>query len=158
MSNPVAGHDTLQQLVDAVERDGIDKVVAGAIIHDHGKVLILRRSPRDDTLPGIEELPSGGVEAGETILDGLRRELAEEVGAPATPSVEPEFVAAFDYVTGSGRRARQHTFAIAYSGHPIVLSAEHTAHRWIRPDELAGTDVTPETARTIHAWAASVDQ
>lgn len=110
--------------------EGIDKLVVGALIHDHGRVLILRRSAVDDFLPEIEELPSGGVEHGEDFLQALARELDEETG-PRRLGPSLGYVDFFDYVTGSGRTARQFTFSLPYDGAPIRLSPEHTAHRWI---------------------------
>ncbi|MFD0899075.1 NUDIX domain-containing protein [Actinomadura sediminis] len=143
----------LQRLRRDAERDGIEKLVVGAVVHTGGRVLVLRRSLDDPFLPGIEELPSGGVEPGEDLLDALRRELAEEIGRAGPLTLDPGFVACFDYVSGSGRKARQFTFALASDGRPIVLSSEHTAHRWLHPSDLGASDITPETARTIRAWA-----
>jgi 8-oxo-dGTP diphosphatase len=144
----------LQRLTDLASGDGIRRLVAGAIIHRGGKVLILRRSPADPFMPGIEELPSGGVDDGEDLLTALRRELAEEIGLTGPVTIDPDFAASFDYVSGSGRKTRQHTFAIAHNGHPIRLSPEHVAYRWIDPGGLADTDLTPETSQTIRDWAA----
>ncbi|MFI0355296.1 NUDIX domain-containing protein [Actinomadura sp. 9N407] len=143
----------LQRLVDGADRDGITKLVVGAVVHIGGEVLILRRSQRDEFLPGIEELPSGGVEHGESLLSALERELAEEIGWTGPLVPDPEFVVAFDYVSGSGRRARQYTFGLAHDGRPITLSPEHTSYRWLSPAEVTGSDVTTETARTIRDWA-----
>ncbi|RJL23951.1 NUDIX domain-containing protein [Bailinhaonella thermotolerans] len=143
----------LQQMIDEARRDGIGKLVVGAVVHSGGRVLILRRAGDDEFLPGIEELPSGGLEDQEDPLTGLARELAEEIGWTGPVTVDPGFVAAFDYTTGSGRTARQLTFAVPAPDQPVRLSAEHTAHRWIHPADVGTTDVTPETAQTIHAWA-----
>jgi 8-oxo-dGTP diphosphatase len=136
------------------DREGIHKLVVGAVVHDRGRVLILRRSATDEFLPGIEELPSGGQERGEELLDSLARELAEEIGWHGPVAIDPTFVTHFDYLSGSGRKVRQYTFAVPYDGRPITLSPEHTAYRWISPADLDGSDVTPETARTIQAWTA----
>ncbi|GAA4627909.1 hypothetical protein GCM10023196_042090 [Actinoallomurus vinaceus] len=142
----------LQRLVEDARHDGVGKLVVGAVVHDGDRVLILRRSAADDFLPGIEELPSGGVEDGEDLLGALARELAEEIGLPALPRLDPGFVASFDYVSGSGRRARQYTFALPYDGGPITLSAEHEAHRWISRAELAASDLTEESTRTLREF------
>ncbi|MFW5420732.1 NUDIX domain-containing protein [Nocardiopsis sp. CNT-189] len=144
----------LQSLVDDAERDRIAKLVVGAVVHDRGRVLILRRSLSDDFLPGIEELPSGGVEAGESLMEALARELAEEVGWSGPVEPDAGFTASFDYVSGSGRPARQYTFGLAWNGSPVVLSGEHTGHRWIAPGELGATDLSPESRQTIREWAA----
>ncbi|MEV6818496.1 NUDIX domain-containing protein [Nocardiopsis dassonvillei] len=145
----------IQALTESAHRDGIGKVVVGAVIHHLGQVLILRRSTSDDFLPGIEELPSGGVDAGETLLEGLARELAEEVGRVRGLDLDPDFVSVFDYVSGSGRRARQYTFALPYDGAEVVLSDEHTAYRWVQPDQLGDSDLTEESKQTIREWSRS---
>jgi 8-oxo-dGTP diphosphatase len=144
----------LARLRDEAARDGIAKLVVGAVVHFHGKVLILRRSPGDGFLPGIEELPSGGVEAGEDLIRALQRELAEEIGRTGPVTLDPGFVASFDYVSGSGRRARQLTFSIPHDGQPVILSEEHTGSRWIDPEGIGSSDVTRETAATIREWAS----
>ncbi|MBE1532258.1 NUDIX domain-containing protein [Actinomadura algeriensis] len=148
------GLNIRQLHADAV-RDGIAKLVVGAIIHTTDQVLILRRSTEDAFMAGIEELPSGGVEPGENLLTALERELAEEIGWAGPLALDPGFVAHFDYISGSGRKARQYTFALAHHGRPITLSPEHTAHRWLHPTDLSDSDVTPETARAIQNWATS---
>ncbi|GAA0583282.1 hypothetical protein GCM10009546_52100 [Actinomadura livida] len=61
----------------------------------------------------------------------------------------------FDYTAGSGRKARQYTFGLVHNGQSIVLSSEHTAHRWLHPADMPGSDVTGETAQAIRDWAAS---
>ncbi len=53
-----SGIDFLQ-LHNETERDGVTGLVAGAIVHADGRVLVLRRSAEDDFMAGIEELPSG---------------------------------------------------------------------------------------------------
>ncbi len=141
----------MRGLADEARRDGIAKLVAGAVVHHEGRVLVLRRSAEDDFLPGIEELPSGGAEDGESLEEALARELDEEIGwqAPA----EDGFVARFDYVSGSGRKARQYTFSVPWAGQAIVLSDEHTAFRWLHPDAVDDSDLTPESVQVIREWA-----
>ncbi|WP_338071407.1 NUDIX domain-containing protein [Actinomadura bangladeshensis] len=147
-----SGVDVWRLQADA-GRDGVAKLVVGAVVHMGGRVLILRRSVDDPFMAGIEELPSGGVEPGEDLIAALGRELAEEIGWAGQLVLDPGFVTHFDYVSGSGRRARQYTFGLAHDGRPIVLSAEHTGSRWLGAHEVADSDVTAETARTILDWA-----
>lgn len=129
--------------------------MVGAVVYRDERVLILRRSSGDDFLPGIEELPSGGVDDGEDLRSALARELAEEIGWSGPLVRDRDFVAAFDYVSGSGRKARQFTLALPGNASPIVLSDEHDSYRWITPDELPDSDLTDETAEAVHDWAAS---
>ena len=146
----------IEQLTGEAGRDAITKLVVGAIVHSGGQVLIVRRSDTDPFMPGIEELPSGGVDHGEDLLDALARELAEEIGWTGASRAGPAFAGTFDYLSGSGRKTRQFTFALAHDGTPITLSGEHTAHRWIDPADLNETGLTDETAQTIRNWATGL--
>ncbi|MFC4907488.1 NUDIX domain-containing protein [Actinomadura gamaensis] len=145
----------LPRIAAEAVRDGVEKLVVGAVVHDGGKVLILRRSPHDAFLPGIEELPSGGVDDGEDLAGALARELAEEIGWRGPLELDAGFVASFDYLSGSRRRARQYTFGLPRGAHVVTLSDEHVGSRWLEPAELDGSGVTPETAAVVRAWAAS---
>ncbi|MEU4820473.1 NUDIX domain-containing protein [Actinomadura sp. NPDC023710] len=145
----------IQQLHADADRDGITKLVVGAIVHADGQVLILRRSAEDRFMAGIQELPSGGVEPGENLLTALERELGEEIGWTGPLTLDPGFAAHFDYISGSGRRARQYTFGVAHQGQTIVLSPEHTAYQWLHLAGLTDSDVTTETARVIRDWISS---
>lgn len=141
-----------KRLRGEAERDGVTKMVVGAIAHRNGDVLILRRSQYDDFLPGIEELPSGGVESGETLMNALARELTEEIGWSGSIMADPDFVTSFDYVSGSGRKTRQYTFSVAAGDRAVTLSGEHTEYRWIAPAHVADCDVTDETAQAVYDW------
>ncbi len=55
------------------------KVVVGALVRE-SRVLLVHRSPRKRAYPGVWELPGGVMEAGESELGALRRELLEELG------------------------------------------------------------------------------
>jgi 8-oxo-dGTP diphosphatase len=55
--------------------------VAAVVVDDIGRALLIRR--RDN---GHWEPPGGVLELGEKIIDGLRREVAEETGLHVEPS------------------------------------------------------------------------
>ncbi len=92
-------HESLLQLTHL---PGIDRLVAGAVVHSNEGVLIVRRSLADDFLPGIEELPSGGCNRRESVGEALDRELQEEIGWRGPVVVDDGFATHFDYVTKSG--------------------------------------------------------
>src|SRR5580658_10438409 len=56
--------------------------VSAAIIRD-GKVLIVRRAR--PPAAGVYTLPGGGVEAGETLVEAVRREVREETALDVEP-------------------------------------------------------------------------
>lgn len=142
----------MRDLLQTTRVPDVDRLVAGAVVHDGHRILSLRRSVGDDFLPGIEELPSGGCESGESLEEGLWRELAEEIGWSQPAPLEDGFVATFDYSTGDGRRARQYTFSLPLGSMPIRLSDEHSSWRWLAPDDLPGCDMTAESAEVARQW------
>lgn len=119
----------LDDLSRAAERDGIEKTVVGAVIADpNGHVLLLRRTA-DDYLGGLWELPSGGVDPGESLIEALRREVAEETGLTVAAVVD--YLCHFDYRSGSGRTTRQYNFAATVtSTEQAVELTEHDVHLW----------------------------
>ena len=54
-------------------------VAVGIILRPDGQILLGQR-PADKPWPGWWELPGGKIEAGETVLQALARELEEELG------------------------------------------------------------------------------
>ena len=138
--------------------EGIEKYVVGAVIHrDFESVLIVTRSLDDDFLPGMDEIPSGGVDSGESLLAAVDRELAEEVGF-ATESIDAGFLAHFDYVSGSGRKTRQFTVSVPIAGREVRLSSEHSAYAWVGRNDLDRLTITPETRSVLDAWFAWAEQ
>jgi len=57
----------------------MDKVVVGALVRE-GRVLLVHRRPIKRARPNLWDLPGGVIEAGESELAALRRELHEELG------------------------------------------------------------------------------
>ena len=57
----------------------MQKVVVGALVRE-GRVLLVHRRPDKRARAGLWDLPGGVVEAGESELDALARELHEELG------------------------------------------------------------------------------
>jgi 8-oxo-dGTP diphosphatase len=104
---------TLDELVRQAERDGIQKAVAGALIFREGKVLLLVRA-MGEFMEGLTELPRGSVEPGESLVQGLAREVAEETGLGV--SRISDYIDSFDYESGSGKRARQFNFRVEVFG------------------------------------------
>jgi 8-oxo-dGTP diphosphatase len=109
-------------------------VVAGVIIED-GRLLAARRT-HPPALAGKWELPGGKVKPGETEVDALARELAEELG------IEVEAGERFgaEVELGDNRVLRCRTARIC-AGRPAP--SEHDQVRWVPAAELDELDWLP---------------
>lgn len=121
------GHNTIEQLVTDSQKDGIQKLVVGAVIRKDGKFLLLERIP-SDFMGGLVELPSGTVDAGEELLTALAREIQEETGLTITTVLA--YLGSFDYTSGSGKKTRQFNFLVeTASGDEVKLEpSEHQTY------------------------------
>jgi len=108
------------------------RVVVGGIITDSAnRILFLKRAPHE-SLPNLWEIPSGGQERGESLLDTLGREIREETGLML---VEVErFVSSVEYKT-ERNSCIQLTFLVKCEG-ILTLSSEHCEAQWCTLEEF----------------------
>ena len=113
----------LNEIMDQIQTDKIQKIVVGAVIDmgDNNFLLLKRRS--DDFMGELVELPSGTVETGETLIEALIREIYEETGLHII-SID-KYIGVFDYLSGSGKKTRQVNFKVTPFHTYIQLSQEH---------------------------------
>lgn len=141
----------MRALLRQAADDGIGQFRVGALIVREGRVLLLRRAPHE-TFPGIFELPSGGVEPGEAILDALAREVWEETGLRVR--VVTVYAGRFDYTTRAGQRARQLNFGVEVDGEePRIDPAEHDHLAWVAIDQIATSGVTDAVRAIVEGYA-----
>ena len=143
--------DQIRSLEGEMQRDGIQKVVVGAVVRRDGLVLLLKRQS-DDFMGGLVELPSGTVDSGEAIIDALKREVREETGLEIDGI--DSFIGTFDYTSGSGKKTRQLNFLIYTDKREVKLNPEeHTESYWVDPDSnvFKALNISAKTIRTIQA-------
>lgn len=140
----------LEELEVKLKEDGIQKVVAGAVVYSsEEKILLLERTP-DEFKGGLVELPSGGVDQGESIIEGLVREVKEETGLDV--SEINRYLDSFDYQSSSGKKARQFNFVVSVqSGEVKINPSEHSRFHLVNPtsDELQGLNISEKTREII---------
>ncbi|MFD8316225.1 NUDIX domain-containing protein [Kitasatospora purpeofusca] len=108
--------------------------VSVLLVNRQGELLLVRRAATT-LLGGLWELPGGGVEADEGLLDTGRRELGEETGITAVRFTA--YLGHHDYTNARGLRVREFLLAAVVDHDPdVLLSPEHDAYRWVLPAEL----------------------
>lgn len=110
-------------------------VAAGALF-DAGRRVLIARRPAGKHMAGRWELPGGKLDAGETPLEALRRELAEELGVELRDA-RPLIRLRHDY---ADRRVLLDVWRVTdWAGEPRGLDGQ--ALEWVAPDELPARDL-----------------
>jgi 8-oxo-dGTP diphosphatase len=133
-------------------------VGVGGVVIDGGRALLIRRG--GPPLQGEWSIPGGLLEVGETIEQGIARELAEETGLdvrvvelievldrifPAPPGA--------DGTPGDPKRPQYHFVILDYlcelRGGTLAAGSDATELAWAREDELAKFDLTVAVNRVF---------
>jgi 8-oxo-dGTP diphosphatase len=100
--------------------------VTGVVVDDHGRALLIQRRDNHHWEP-----PGGVLELGESIDDGLRREVREETGL----AVEPETL------TGVYKNMKRGIIALVFrcrvTGGELSVSDEAEAFRWVTESDIS---------------------
>jgi 8-oxo-dGTP diphosphatase len=131
--------------------------VSAAILRD-GHVLIVRRAR--PPAQGLYTLPGGAVEAGETLIEAVVREMREEIGM----IIEPIALAGHReaIVRDDDQRVARHYVILPFAarwvaGEPL-LSNEIAEARWLRPSELTSLTTTEGLAEIVAAAFEQLEQ
>jgi len=133
-------------------------VGVGAVVVDARRVLLVRRGT--EPLKGEWSLPGGLLEVGESLTDGVIREVREETGL----TVEPlELIELLDRIHRVGDRVRYHYVIADYlcrvTGGELLAASDADAVRWIERAEWnshSALKLDPVAVRVIElAWQRS---
>jgi 8-oxo-dGTP diphosphatase len=117
-------------------------VVTAAVIERDGRFLVTRRL-EGTHLEGLWEFPGGKIQEGESLVDGLSREIFEELGTGAIVGDEI-FRVTHDY---AGRSVTLHFFACSLTGDPRPLLGQQM--RWVARKDLRSLQFPPADDRLI---------
>ena len=138
-------------LIRKGKEEGIVKNVVGAIIlNEKNEALIMSRKT-DDFMGEIDELPSGNMEQGENIYDTLIREVKEETNLDVVNA--KSYIGNFDYVSGSGKKARQYNFILDVKNTENIILTEHDKYNWLTIEEIRkSSKITDEVKYILEIW------
>ena len=131
------------------------RIRVSAILRWQGSLLLCRheKGGREYWL-----LPGGGVNSGESLVDALHRELAEELGIDDEPPVEGP-VAIVDSISPERSLWSKHVVHVIFAGEldgslADVASEDEavSGHRLFAPDDLDGIALHPPIQRFLRRW------
>ena len=129
-------------------------VGVGGVVILGSRVLLIRRGR--EPLKGEWSIPGGMLELGESLKDGVRREVLEETGLKVRPL---EVLTVFDRIQQNGERVQYHYVIIDYvcrrTGGRLKAGSDVLDARWVDREELPGYGITPKAAAVIadaFAW------
>lgn len=127
------------------QKDGISHISTSVAVLRDNKILIVRRAAAD-YLGSQYELPGGGVNSGEAIINSAIRELKEETGLTVST-----ILSVFDYISDRKPRVHQINFLADAEDDDILLNPdEHDEFRWAD----AGTDLRSLMSANMHICVA----
>lgn len=124
--------------------------VGGVVFDPGGRVLLIRRG--GEPLKGRWSIPGGMLDAGETMPEGVRREVLEETGIAV--EVGP-MVTAFDRIIRDEAGDVEYHYVLvdflceAPAGLVPRAASDARDARFVHPDELSGYETTPSLPRVI---------
>jgi 8-oxo-dGTP diphosphatase len=125
----------------------------GAVVIDDGKVLLVRRG--QEPLKGEWSLPGGALELGETLREGMVREVLEETGLNVVPVAIVEVLDRITLGEPSGR-VRYHYVLVDFlchvAGGTLLGGSDAEGARWVAQEEVHEQGeyrLAPVTVRVI---------
>jgi len=112
---------------------------AAIILYEGDKILMQHRSEDAKRNPGFWGLFGGGIDAGETPLQAVKRECMEELEYQLK---DPRHIDT-ETTERNDLRVEMYTFVEEYDGSPLVLH-EGQGYGWFTIDEALALHITPE--------------
>ncbi|OON77964.1 NUDIX hydrolase [Streptomyces tsukubensis] len=140
------------------------RLVVGALIRDaRDRIFVQRRSAGRRLFPECWDVVGGAVEEGETLLDALARETAEETGWRLRRVLAR---VAHEEWTASGVRHIESDYVVEVDGDlssPALEQGKHTEFAWIAAGEISlldenaqrsGSTFIKDVVAAAHTWLA----
>lgn len=129
----------------------MNEIIAVAGILRRGNTVLATERPAGKIMAGYWEFPGGKIEAGESPLEALSRELEEELGITVAAA---EFWRTVTHTYAHGTVVLHIFFVTAFSGEPA--SMERQQIRWVVPSSAPELNFLPVDLPIMRELAGSV--
>jgi 8-oxo-dGTP diphosphatase len=121
----------------------------GALIFDEDKILLVERG--NEPLKGYWSLPGGVLETGETLEEGIVREVREETGLEVKPLQVLEI---FERIVRDAQGAAEYHYVLidyicCVTGGSLCAADDASQVAWVGCDDLPGYRITTGTLPVI---------
>jgi 8-oxo-dGTP pyrophosphatase MutT (NUDIX family) len=121
------------------------RVFTTGVVLRHGRVLILKRKPDDDSYPGVWDCVGGHFEKGESAEECMLREAKEETGQRMKIVKLGHLI---EYLDAYGRAVAV-PFVLRPDPKKEVVPSEHSEFKWIKLGETKDYDIVPDLAKAL---------
>ncbi len=132
------------------------RVILCPLVENDGAYLLCRMPEDRGVFPGQWALSGGGLEPGESIEAGLRREIREELGSrleitEVIPWSFRDDIRTKTYSDGTSEEIYMIylIFDCRAANRDVVLNEEFDDHAWVRPGAFGAYDLNPATRITL---------
>lgn len=132
------------------------RIIVCPLIQNQGAYLLCRMPTDRGVFPGQWALSGGGLEPGERLEEGLRREIREELGERLhITAIQPwrfrDDIRTKTYADGSTEQLHMIylIFDCEAGNRDVTLNDEFDGHAWVEPDRLQDYDLNVATRQTF---------
>lgn len=117
-----------------------------AIIRKDNKILVIKRSGKEEVFEKLWDIPGGRMNFGEMPKESLAREIYEETGLEVN-ILSPFTV--WSFMASDELQIIGITMLADYRSGEVALSEEHTEFKWINPNEFQNLDANNSLKKEI---------
>ncbi|MGE0010157.1 MAG: NUDIX hydrolase [Candidatus Babeliales bacterium] len=134
----------------------VAKVLVFYNVGEQPLLLLLKRTSKALVSPGMEDLPGGTIESGESVADGAVREVQEEAGLTLKRMQQ---LTTHEWPHPSGKMVLEYLFCAVVDTKDVTISPrEHDSFRWIKLDELEHSALHPNIKKIIHLQQHHIEE
>ncbi len=127
--------------------------VINCVVKHGDKILIVKRSSDMKFYPGWWNCIGGFLDDDKSLEEKVKEEIKEEIGIEENDIISIKLGEIFDFDDPELRKTWIiHPVLAEVKTDKVILDWEAEDYRWVRPDELAGFEITPSFKKIIKSF------